>query len=433
MKERLVTALCALGALALFLMMFVHRESGDSARDISRPNSREAGRNGYRAAAEWLTEQHIVTRSVRERFATLAQQPDLPATGNVLLVTVPATTSFKTEEFRALNRWVRAGNTLVVLAALSDNPDWAAAAGSLAASDLDLLTGLDFETQRARDARTGRMKEVAQVRPQPGAPSDVASPAATSHRLVPNRKHAYFAGVRDCVALSDTAARPWAVKVPYDGFVFTLAHDAMTGNGVMWTRPLGEGRVVISGFGSLFTNRALGMADNARLLANIIGVNRSAAGAVLFDDIHQGLAVSYDPDKFWRDSRLHVTIVILCALWLSWVLGATRLRVPATQEVAPREAELVQSMGGFLARVVSPVSAARRMVDLFARKLPRHSSSQGSESSVSSLQGLAGHTRLEPADVRQMQAWVQRLEQFKPVPLVPLHNLIVKINGMLDS
>ena len=60
----------------------------------------------------------------------------LDSAGNLLVVTLPATTAFKTEEFRALENWVRSGNTLLVLAALSDNPDWAFALGGLASGDL---------------------------------------------------------------------------------------------------------------------------------------------------------------------------------------------------------------------------------------------------------------------------------------------------------
>ena len=50
------------------------------------------------------------------------------------------------------------------------------------------------------------------------------------------------------------------MKVPYEGFVLALAHEQQSGEGALWTRPLGKGRIIVSGFGSLFTNRALGLA-----------------------------------------------------------------------------------------------------------------------------------------------------------------------------
>src|SRR5262249_61892891 len=94
--------------------------------------------------------------SLRDRFDKLPQRTSLAATGNILIVTLPAITVYKTEEFRPLDRWVRAGNTLLVLAALSDNPDWAFSFGSMTSGDLNLLTGLEFETARLRDTRAAR-------------------------------------------------------------------------------------------------------------------------------------------------------------------------------------------------------------------------------------------------------------------------------------
>src|SRR2546430_10771055 len=103
-------------------------------------------------------------------------------------------------------------------------------------------------------------------------------------------------------------------------------------------RPQASGTVIVSGFGSLFSNRALGLADNARLLADIVGATVRPKGAVLFDDEHQGLAAAYDPAKFYNDPRLYGTIGVLAAVWLVWGLGGTRPRVAAARRPAPRAA-----------------------------------------------------------------------------------------------
>src|SRR4029077_9685129 len=118
-----------------------------------------------------------------------------------------------------------------------------------------------------------------------------------------------------------------------------------------------------------FSNRALADADNARLLANIVTATVRAEGAVLFDDEHQGLAAAYDPAKFYNDPRLYGTIGVLAVVWLTWVLGGPRLRLPAMRMPAPREAELVRATGGFLARVLRPAAAARRLFEHFFRRL----------------------------------------------------------------
>jgi hypothetical protein len=422
-RERLITLLCALGALTLFVTMFFHGdERGGVGRDVPRPTTEERGGNGYRGAMEWLDSGHFRVVSLRERFDKLEKRTGFAQTGNILIVTLPAVGIFKTEEFRPLDRWVRAGNTLLVLAALSDTPDWAYFQKTTASSDLNLLTGLEFETVRAREQRLHNSP--AAESSKHSVADEVAAAARRfgepeRERLVPNRPHAYFSGVQEATALSDFAVMPWTAKVPYEGFVLALAHERQSSEGVFWTRPLGNGRIVVSALGSLFTNRAIGLADNARLLSNIIATDLGSQGTVLFDDVHQGLGASYDPGKFYADPRLHITLAIMALLWLTWVLGGTRLRVPVTRAPVPREAELVRATGGFLARVLAPAAAARRMFEHFLRH--------------SSWEKLERQSRIAAADLRQLQAWHLKANSGRRVPLTRLHNLMVRINRQLHS
>ena len=413
----------AVGALALFLTMFVSSERGfGMSREAPRPTSVETGGNGYRAAAEWLSAEKIRTVSVQESLGELLDRHDLAPTGNVIVMTLPVTSGFRTEDYRALDRWVRSGNTLLVMAALSDQPRWAHGFGGLVASDLNLLTGLQFQPAGSGN-RPGRS----------AAAADTEFIESQRAVLVANRPHGYFAGVRDAVALSDFPREDWAVGIPNDAFVLALAHDQQTGAGVLWTRSLGRGHVVVSTFGSLFTNRALGLAHNARLLANIIGANLSADGAVLFDDIHQGLSAAYDPAKFYRDNRLYYTLGILIVVWLTWVLGSTRLSGPTAASRrgagrAPREAELVRATGGFFSRVVRPDAAARRMFELFFQRLyNRVARARGVDGMPWSY--LERHSQVAPADVRQLREWYSDACASRRVPLLPLHNLIVRMEG----
>src|SRR5207237_2538459 len=196
----------------------------------------------------------------------------------------------------------------------------------------------------------------------------------------------------------------WTVRLPRDGFVLVLAHQSETGEGVLWMRPAGSGTLIVSGFGSLFSNRALAGADNARLLANIVGASVRPKGAVLFDDEHQGLAAAYDPAKFYNDPRLYGTIGVPAAVWLVWVLGGTRLRVPATRRPAPREAELVRATGGVLARGLRPAAAARRMFEHFHRRLAARSH-RGAQGASLPWEGLEQHPRLTRANAQQLKDW----------------------------
>jgi hypothetical protein len=458
MRDKLITLVCACGALALFLAIFMHRDAGSGGRGgVPRPTSEERGASGYNGAMTWLDEQHVRTVSVREPFNKLAVRPGLPAAGNLLIVTLPAATTFKTEELPPLERWIQAGNTLLVLAALSDDPDWAFVAGRPVSGDLGLLTGLEFELAAKR---AGGRRSAGAADAGKSAPDAVGARIAATARafaqpqrgtLVPNGSHPYFSGVSSAVALSDYPSRAWTVKIPYDGFVLSLAHQQETGDGVLWTRPLGSGRIIVSGLGSVFTNRALGMADNGRLLANIVGATVGPRGAVLFDDMHQGLGAAYDPAKFYRDPRLYETVGILAALWLCWVLGATQLQLPAIHAPAPREAELVQVTGGFLARVLTPDAGARGLFDHFFRRLRTrlvggkaeppwellerlaHGSPGLAHGSSGLAHGPPGHTGVSAAELRQLEDWYADACAARAVPLASLQNLIVRIEKHLTA
>ncbi|MGB6605467.1 MAG: DUF4350 domain-containing protein, partial [Steroidobacteraceae bacterium] len=350
MRERLITLALALGALLVFITLFIHTGQLGGPQ-VQLPTTIERGANGFAGALGWLEQEDIAALSLRERFDTLAHRRDLLPVGNLLIVSLPVKTPFSGAELKALDDWLRDGNTLLVLAAIDDKPDWAR--GGVFWTDLQDLTGLSYEAVRVAQAGAAtRPKREDLVALMSSASRRLATPERTT--LIPNRPHPYLEGVTQATAWSDYPWRMfpwqvWAVKVPRDGFVLTLARQRETGEGVLWTRPNGSGTVIVSGFASLFSNRALREPDNARLFANIVAATLDPRGAVLFDDEHQGLGVAYDPAKFYRDPRLYQTLGVLLLVWLVWVLGGTRLRLPAHRASAPREAQLVQATGAFLA------------------------------------------------------------------------------------
>src|SRR6185312_6482476 len=107
MKERLVILLAAGGALLLFVTLFLSSERGfGMSREVPRPTSEERAGNGYSAVQQWLAAERIASVSLQESLAKLFAREDLPATGNVILVTLPVTTGFSSDEYRTLDRWV---------------------------------------------------------------------------------------------------------------------------------------------------------------------------------------------------------------------------------------------------------------------------------------------------------------------------------------
>jgi hypothetical protein len=438
-RERLLTLACAVAALLLFATFFIRHDAFGPA-EHSRPTTAEPRANGLLGVLKWLEAENVRTVSLRERFGTLKDRTDLAATGNLLIVSLPVVVPFHTDEAVALDNWVRAGNTLLVLTPLADRPDWVPLSLPVV-GDLQLLTGLSVEPVPAkeeqtppanakRDPQAAARRQDAQIKRALELTRRLEQPRRDT--LVPNRAHPYLNGVQSAIALSDFSPLAYTIGVPRDGFMLSIAHVGESGNGALWVRPDGAGTFVVSGFVSLFSNRALGLADNARLLSNIIAASITPGGAVLFDDAHQGLSAFYDPDKFYRDPRLYKTFGIMLVVWLVWVLGATRLRLPRGRIPAPREAELVRAVGLYLARVLRPAAAARRVFEHFFRRLLAPGARTAAEH-TRVWDYLENHPRVTAADVQQLKEWYARAYAEQRVPLERLHNLIISIERQLAA
>jgi hypothetical protein len=364
-SERASTALLALGALLLFfVVMFGGRAGGISEGGPARPTSVETAGNGYSSARRWLEREGIRVVSLREPFEALARLAPAGRDGASLLVlTLPGAGPIQTRELLPLDRWLRDGNTLLVVAALSDAPDWSAASAGADAFDLKAVTGLEFESlpqRRARIAvegqRAGRGDRRAAVPRvgEPGVGPDAGGRAGSRGEsrllarpaqavaepvrregLLEGRLEGLLDGVESLVAESDFRTTPWAVRMPYDGLVLELARERESGEGVLWSRALGGGHIVVAAYGSLLSNRAVARGDNARLLANLVATAVGPRGVVLFDDGHQGLSPSYDPQQLFGDRRLHLTIALLIGFWLLWVLGPRGCARRATPNPRP--------------------------------------------------------------------------------------------------
>jgi hypothetical protein len=413
MNERALTLALALAALAAFaVIVFGGRQAGPRARD-GRPVSGERAANGYAAARGWLESGGVRVASFRRGFEALSGSSESRTpTGNLLVVTLPGVLPVGAAESTALDAWLRAGNTLFVAAALSDAPEWADATGA-DSFDLKALSGLDFERDApARPAADGPRRLLVQ-------PLTVTA--------VPQLPGGLLDGVRRLQARCDFEPLRWHLRIPYDGFALELARGSVTGAGVLWTRRVGQGRVVVSAYGSLLTNREIGRADNGRLFANLVAASVGAGGTVLFDDGHQGLAPGYSPEKFFADPRLYRSAAVLALLWLVWLVGGTRLRVPGGAGVArvPALEDLVASHGGLLARVLAPSAAACALCEnFFARFLARRGVAAGAPGSAPPWELLARDARVAPAQLGQLRRWHARASIHRRVPLARLHNLI---------
>jgi uncharacterized protein DUF4350 len=431
-KDRLLTLAMAVGALVAFYALFVPKPDLPQDR-ITRPLSTEAGPNGYLGLQRWLENARIPVVSLRDRYGALSTiVPDAP-TGNLLISTAPHVYPLRGSEEHPLQNWIEAGNTLLVLAGLSDTPEWSMsqAVDPRFMDHMESMTGLTFKAIPPPAPPEPKEGEP----PQQQAPSDavlavtrLVDPA--HYESSPNGEHPLVAGVRSIQAVSEFPTAHWQASSE-QSVVLELASDHQSGVPALWLMPYGDGQIIVSAYGSVFTNKVIDQRDNARLLANIVHWSLGEKGRVIIDDAHQGLVAFYDPEKFFGDERLHRALLWLLALWLVFVLGPRRLR-GATSGWNPLDVtSFVRATGGFMARVLRPAAAGQR---LFANFFNEIRSRLGMTPDGAPLwDWLAAHSVIPPADLSRMQALHQRVTDCRRVDLVELHNLIARVRAQLET
>jgi hypothetical protein len=450
MRERVLAFALAMAALLAFYALWLSPAPSLDGGDEARPTTSERRGNGYAGLFEWLQRSGVGVRSWRERYTAL-DDLDAPPRGNLLVITLPGLDTFRSEEFSALDAWVRRGNSLLINAALLDQPGWAAGNESSAVVELESLTAIEFETREGREARLDnrplsekvREADARDARKDEDDGDDFGQPEVTERRFeVPDKivlhatgPHALLAGVRTLAMETDFEPGEWSLRMPYDNFVLTLARDAR-GEGALFEQRLGSGRIIIAAAGSLFTNRALGNDDNAQFFANVVSQSVASDGVVLFDDLRQGLSANYDPSRFYSDPRLYRTLLILGGLWLVWVLGSTRLRAPVVAVHEPSEADLVRHAGGLIARTVSPAQQGLRLFDRFFASVARVARGSGAKPDAERGElwsWLERHAAILPQELDQLKSWYADAHVPRDLPLASLQNLLDKLERRIKT
>jgi hypothetical protein len=186
----------------------------------------------------------------RAQLVAFDARLDIPPRGNLLVVTLPGLDAFRSEEFGALDAWVRRGNTLLINAALLDQPGWAAGNESSAVVELESLTAIEFETREGREARldnkplSERVREADERDAKKDEDDEEFGQPDTDERRyeVPEKivlhatgPHALLDGVRTLALETDFEPGEWSLRMPYDNFVLTLARDAK-GEGALFEK-----------------------------------------------------------------------------------------------------------------------------------------------------------------------------------------------------
>ncbi len=404
MKERALVLALAAGALALFYVLLFPKPQPDLT-NAGMPLSTEARPEGYLAVVRWLAQEHIPTASLRYRYDRLPN-----TTGNLLLVSMPQRVPARTGEIAALESWVERGNTLLIMAALVDTPAWILSPDSLMDERLEQLTGLRRAASSPRNI-------------------DLKSLMVDRLDIQPRGTHALVAGVRHITAVTKYPLRRAALEAHDGTLPLELAARGDAGDSTLWLVRRGAGQIVLSTVASPFSNGAVALEDNARLLANIVSWGRGSGGAVIFDDAHQGATAYYDGRAFFADPRLHRTLGWILLLWLALVLGALPLRAAQRKWQPIDETAYVEASARYLAAVVPPGAAAQRLIENFLRGLrpvsdadhdPALWESFDSDPSLSDKQRRALHTVYERACAGER------------IDLTGLHILLVELRRTLE-
>lgn len=451
MKDRLLTFALAIAAFALFYALFLHRPAQPQ-EQVTRPITTEKGSNGYLALMRWFEAIGVQPVSLRERFQALRELEDAPATGNLLISTAPHRYPMRDSETGPLRDWIAAGNTLLVVAGLSDTPEWSMGDGRDIGfmKHMEAMTGLRFaeadvevetedETGTVGDADEETTPTAESVEPmeQPDrtTPDPVVNPfqkfdEPLRFSMVPNGEHPLLDGVKRVDALSEYATAKWRASTStMSDLVLELARDPQSGAPVLWLARYGKGQILVSAYGSVFVNKLLGEQDNARLLANIVRWSLGPQGRVVIDDAHQGLVAFYDPQKFFGDKRLHASLWWLLGLWLVFVLGSQRLRALDSRWQPVDITSFVRASGGFLARVLKPATAAQQLFTNFFNDLRRQTGQPANGAPL--WDWLASRSSIPASDLQQLRDLYQRTQRGRRIDLPRLQNLLIDIRRQL--
>lgn len=398
----------AAGALVLFYILFFPTPRPD-AKEIVRPLSSESRPEGYLAVWRWLAERHIRVASLRYRYDRLPSELAKP-TGNLLLVTLPQWVPARATELEKLKSWVARGNTLLIMAAIHDTPLWSLDADPMLKEKVEQLTELQLETR-------------------PTGKPDLKALLADRLDIRPRGEHPLLAGVRHITAISPLPVRNVQLTGPDDALPLELASRVDSGDSTLWLIRRGSGQILLSTVASPFSNGAVAVADNARLLANIIAWCCGPGATVVFDDAHQGATAYYDGRAFFADPRLHHTLGWLVFLWFGLVLGALPLRTAQRSWHPVDEGAYVEASARYFANVVPPNEAAQRLIESFLRQLV---AGTHPDREPPLWESFDADPRVSNPQRRTLHLLYERACAGKRVDLIRLQNLLAQLRETLE-
>lgn len=373
MRDRLITLLGGGLSLLLVIGLLVPRPFADTEK-ISRPTSIDRGEFGMQGLQTWLDRNRVSTFSLRRRYQTLLSEPQLAKPGNLIITSLPHVVVAGLDELEQFYDWLSHGNHALILIAANDRPSWTALARQEDGNRFLKPLGFRVEPAQAEDESEQETPIQAKSLFELGKALDELQRNKTT--LVSALGHPVSAGVDSVVTYSYSYLRKlkWTlVGTDANRVTLPLLLDKDTQEAALWEARVGEGRIWVASYPDLFGNVSLGFPDNARLFGNMVALAVPRDGQVIFDDTHFGLTDLYDPKAFFRDKRLHHTLLFIIAFWLLYLVGRTnRLAPPREKLWLPQASDFVEKMAGFFARQLDPLAVAQGLAKHFFNEVREH-------------------------------------------------------------
>lgn len=406
MRDTLITLAGAL--LSIIVLVSLMSPQTDQVV-VSRPTTEDAGKHGLKALHSWLAQNNFNIHSLRTPVTRIDQQT-LPATGNLMVVSLPLAREPLDSEWQALNSWIRQGNAMIVLASLYHIPQWRETHEWLRENEIkdaiSKLTAEEFTLQR--DVIEDKETEFTLSDMQESIQAFKPSP----YRLYPAVEHSLFREVDELESLhtpgmyqykneiDEIDAAYWSIDSESARLALRLIYGESQDQTAMWLLPVGNGWIYLSAFPDLVSNGVLKQQDNARWFANLLSHTVVNGGYVVFDDYHFGLSDLYDPEAFFADDRLHNSLLFIGAFWLIYALGRSpRLAPVRNRSIKPASRDFIEAMAGFFTRRIKPGTIAYKLATRLLEDISTHTQLNGD----SLWNWLHDHPDVSERDIRRVQ------------------------------
>jgi hypothetical protein len=384
MRDTLITLAGAL--LSMFVLVSLMSPQAEQ-QYVSRPTTEDAGKHGLKALQTWLVENDIHTHSLRKPVTRIDQET-LPATGNLMIISLPFARKALDSEWPALNEWISKGNTVIALAGLYHMPKWSSTHEWSREQDIKdavhMLTAEEFSLER--DAITKEESEFSLAGVQQSFQAFKPSP----FHLYPAARHSLFSEVYELESLhtpgmyqhidefDEVQGSYWSIDSESSRLALQIIYGDTQEQAAMWLLPIGEGWLYLSAFPDLVSNSVINQGDNAHWFANLLSHTVSDGGYVIFNDYYFGLSDLYDPEAFFADSRLHNTLLFIGAFWLAYALGRSPRLAPVRKLAnKPSNRDFIEAVAGFFTRRIKSHTMAHELATRLLDDLGAHTQLKG--------------------------------------------------------